>query len=177
MYTSYMDSYRNILAAGGKSNSLGRGGEVIDSVYANPFRLDELVDCVSADDAWVRMRAIDSFEKIVKVKPEWALQHLDVLFSDWVKSSQPSIQWHLAQIFCEVELTVEQRKVAITWLKNRISAIDVDWIVSVNVMKALVYFYQNGFVASSEIDHLFKVQEGHSSKTVRKKAAQFRLTI
>lgn len=171
-----MESYEDILATGGKTNSLGRAGEVIDSVYSNPSRLDELFDCISADDAWVRMRAIDSFEKIVQERPEWAQPYLDRIFTDLVQSSQPSVQWHLAQIFSEVTLTHEQRDHAITWLKNKLKTTDVDWIVSVNAMKTLVYFYQKGFVAASELQRLFKIQEGHTSKSVRKKAAALRLS-
>lgn len=172
-----MDSYESILTVGGKTNSLGRASEVINSVYSNPSRLEELFNCISADDAWVRMRAIDSFEKIVKDKPEWARRYLDRIFNDLTKSGQPSIQWHLAQIFSEVSLTDEQRDRAIAWLKNKIKTTNVDWIVSVNVMKALLYFYQNGFVTAGELKQLFKTQEGHKSQSVRKKAANFSLTL
>ncbi|MNQ91214.1 hypothetical protein D3C85_1065860 [compost metagenome] len=123
------------------------------------------------------MRAIDSFEKIIKDKPDWVQPYLGRIFSNLTKSDQPSIQWHLAQIFTEVTLTEDQRGSAIAWLKNRIRTTDVDWIVSVNVMKALVYFCQNGFVIASDIIQLFKVQEAHTSKTVRKKATDFKLSI
>lgn len=168
-----MDSYEKILAVGGKSNSLGRAGEVVGDVNANPARLDELFACIWSDDAWVRMRAIDSFEKIVKEKSERVWPYLGRIFDELTKSEQPSIQWHLAQIFSEVQLTDDQRGRAIKWLKDRLKTTDVDWIVAVNVMKALVYFYQGGYVAGSDLKLLFKVQEGHTSKTVRKKAKDF----
>ena len=166
-----MDSYENILAVGGKTNSLGRANEVIESVYSDPSRLGELFRCVSADDAWVRMRAIDSFEKIIKDKPEWIRPYLDTIFSDLTQNSQPSIQWHLAQIFSEVRLTNEQRDSAIMWLKDKIKTTDIDWIVSVNVMKALVHFHKDGFVMANELRPLLEIQAGHKSKSVRKKAA------
>jgi hypothetical protein len=171
-----MESYESMLAVGGKSNSLGRADEVISSVYGDPSRLDELFNCILADDAWVRMRAVDSFEKITRQKPEWIQPYLDKIFSDLTLSSQPSIQWHLAQIFSEVQLTDEQREGAIAWLKDKIKTIDVDWIVSVNVMKALVYFHQNGYISVGELNQLFEIQEAHKSKSVRKKVAYFRLS-
>lgn len=172
-----MDSYESILAVGGKTNSLGRANEVIESVYANPSRLEELFNCILANDAWVRMRAIDSFEKIIRTKPEWAQPYMDRIFSDLIQSEQPSVQWHLAQLFSEVELTSMERKRAIAWLKNKIKTTNVDWIVSVDTMKALVYFYKNGFVAASELRQLFKIQEGHKSNSVRKKAINLRQSI
>src|SRR5688572_10436406 len=172
-----MDSYEHMLTVGGKTNSLGRASEVIDDVDSNPSRLDELFNCISADDPWVRMRAIDSFEKIIRNRPEWVQPYLDNIFSNLTQSNQPSIQWHLAQIFSEVQLTNEQRISAIAWLKNKIKTTDVDWIVSVNVMKALVYFHKNGFVTTKELLQLFEIQEAHTSKSVRKKATSFRLKI
>jgi hypothetical protein len=168
-----MESYESILAVGGKTNSLGRADEVISSVYADPSRLDELFNCISANDAWVRMRAVDAFEKIAREHPEWIQPYLDKIFSDLALSSQPSIQWHLAQIFSEVQLTDEQRENAIAWLKDKIKTIEVDWIVSVNTMKALVYFYGNGLLTTEDLIPLFKLQQQHKSNTVKKKAAQF----
>lgn len=172
-----MESYESILAVGGKANSLGRASEVIENVYADPSRLEELFDCIFADDAWVRMRAIDSFEKIIKEKPTWVQPYLSKIFSGLTQSVQPSVQWHLAQIFSEVALTKQQQNLAISWLKNKIKTIDVDWIVSVNAMKALLYFHQNGFVDVKELQELFKIQENHRSKSVRKKAVEFYLSL
>jgi hypothetical protein len=152
-----MNAYRDILAVGEKTNSLGRADEVIASVYADSSRLDELFDCISADDAWVRMRAIDSFEKIIKSRPEWAAPYVHTLLNDLTRSYQPSIQWHLAQIFSEVSLTDEQRHKAIGWLKGMVNTTEVDWIVSVNAMKALLFFHQNGFIPADDIKRLFAI--------------------
>lgn len=168
-----MELFEEILAVGGHSNSLGRAGEVLRITQSDNSRLDELFSCISADDAWVRMRAIDTFEKLVKDKPALAQPYLPTIFSNLTKSSQPSIQWHLAQLFSEVELTAKERSEAIAWLKNMITTTEVDWIVSVNAMKALLLFHQNGFIAASDIVPVCKVQEEHASKSVRKKAAAF----
>lgn len=173
----FMESFETILAVGGKTNSLGRAGEVIDNVHRDPSRLEELFQCVFANDAWVRMRAIDSFEKIVRDEPKWIAPYIDRIFSSLTESQQASIQWHLAQIFTEVPLTSEQRNHAIAWLKDKIKTTDVDWIVSVNVMKALVFFHQSGFVSASELRQLFKIQQEHGSKSVRKKAVDLSARI
>jgi hypothetical protein len=168
-----MEKFIDILQAGGKTNSLGRAGEVFTMVRNDPSRMDELFECIKAEDAWVRMRAIDTFEKLIKGDPKLVRPYLPLILADLVKSSQPSIQWHLAQIFGEVELNDQQRTDAITWLKSKIASTDVDWIVSVNVMKSLLHFYKAGFVPKEELAILFNVQSDHASKSVRKKAEMF----
>lgn len=168
-----MESFQDILEVGGHTNSLGRANEVINIVEKDPTRLDELFGCIFVSDPWVRMRAIDTFEKIIKNNPELVRPYLDSIFINLTKSTQPSIQWHLAQIFAEVKLSAQERDKAISWLKDRIKNIEVDWIVSVNAMKSLLYFYKNGFINKNEIRPLFETQTNHKSKSVRKKADIF----
>lgn len=168
-----MESFYEILTEGGHTNSLGRADEVFRVVQANPLKMDELFDCISADDAWIRMRAIDTFEKLVRSNPSLAGPYLPSIFTDLTKSTQPSIQWHIAQIFAEVELNRRQQVDAVAWLTNKVMTADIDWIVSVNVMKSLLHFYKKGLVSKSELDTSFKVQAGHKSKSVRKKAKTF----
>lgn len=166
-------SFETILSEGGHTNSLGRSGEVYDICKDDPSRIGELFACISADDAWVRMRAIDTFEKLVRDDPAIVKPYLPAIFSDLTKSDQPSIQWHLAQIFQEVELDDDQEKTAIAWLENRISSTEVDWIVAANSMKSLMYFNKKGALNAEELRPLFEIQLNHHSKSVRKKAGQF----
>lgn len=167
------EKFENILAFGGKTNSLGRAEEVLESVLKDRSKLNELYSCLFNDDAWVRMRAADCLEKVCRVHPDWIEPHIDKIFTDLAGSTQPSIQWHLAQIFAEVDLTAEQTKQVIAWLKEHLSSTEVDWIVSVNSMKTLLQFYQGRLVPKQEIKSLFELQNQHKSKSVRKKAAQF----
>lgn len=57
------ETFSDILAVGGKSNSLGRTDEVIGIVLSDKQRLNRLYACVFNDDAWIRMRAIDAIMK------------------------------------------------------------------------------------------------------------------
>lgn len=136
-------------------------------------RLDELYDCIQDDDAWVRMRAIDSLEKVCKVHPQWIAPYIDRILSDLAASTQPSIQWHIAQIVTEVDLTNEQRASAIYWLKSWLKTPDVDWIVAANSMGAAVHFYQEQAIDVHELRQLLTIQCTHKSKAVRKKAEAF----
>lgn len=166
------ESFAQILAVGGKSNSLGRTSDVIDQVLQHKDQLDELYSCVFNEDAWIRMRAIDALEKICRQYPDWLLPYIDKFQAELDSNTQPSIQWHLAQIYSQVTLSTGQKQIAIRWLKQLISHTDVDWIVAANGMQTLVQFTNDGSVSRSEMVLLLKVQQHHASKSVVKKAGK-----
>lgn len=166
------ESYAQILAIGGKSNSLGRAAEVVDNVLHNPERLAELYDCLFEDDAWLRMRAADSLEKVCRIHPQWLEPYTDRLLSDVAKSSQPSLQWHLAQMIAEISLTPTQEERAIDWLKQQLRNKDVDWIVAANVMTTLAQFAKQQRIPVKDAIALITTQQDHTSSSVRKRAAK-----
>lgn len=166
------ESFTKILAVGGKSNSLGRADEVINHVLKDPSRLNELYRCLFEDDAWLRMRAVDSLEKICRIHPEWLEPYVDRFSSELTASTQPSIQWHLAQMYREIKLSDAQKRFAIDWLKGLLSSTEVDWIVSANAMDTLAQFTKDGSVPKSELVQLLKIQQQHKSKAVVKRATK-----
>lgn len=159
-----------ILTEGGHTNSLGRAEDVVRVVLADKNRLEELYQCMFDDDAWVRMRAADSLEKVCRVKPEWFKPYASRFISELSDSTQPSIQWHLAQMYRQIDLTDEERRIVINWLKQLIASIDVDWIVSANVMETLLHLSNADHIDKSEIQSLFEIQRQHKSKSVVRKA-------
>lgn len=169
-----IEKMEEILLVGGKSNSLGRVNEVIGKVLKDKTLLDELYGCMFSEDPWVRMRAADAFEKVCREHPEWIEPYIDriqVELSD--ARQQPSIQWHLAQIYQQVRLTTEQKQNALSWLAELLSSNEIDWIVAANSMKALVYFTQNGDYSRDALVGLLRVQLNHKSNSVVKKANEF----
>ena len=165
-----IETFTQMLSFGGKSNSLGRAHEVIEAVLADQSRLNELYDCLADNDAWVRMRAADSIEKICRVHPDWLLPFIDRFESELSMTKQPSIQWHFVQIYSEVDLTSKQRKFAIGWIKKLLSQADVDWIVASNGIKTLAKFAGDGFVTKSELKAILLILQKHKSKAVVKQA-------
>lgn len=163
----------DILAVGGKSNALGRTDEVINIVLSDRQRLDELYTCVFDDDAWIRMRAIDAIEKVCRKHPEWIKQYIDKFQNELALSEQPSIQWHLAQMYTQLDMSESQKYIAIDWLKNLLSSTEVDWIVSANAMKTLVQFTHEDLVDVDTTVYLLEQQQKHKSKSVVKKASGF----
>ncbi|MBL8159268.1 hypothetical protein JNJ66_02320 [Candidatus Saccharibacteria bacterium] len=159
-----------ILAEGGRSNSLGRVDEVVAVVLHDASRLEELYQCLFASDAWMRMRAADALEKICRVQPGWLEPYVDRIHEDLAASTQPSIQWHIAQIYGQVALTTEQRKAAISWLTARLSTTVVDWIVAANAMDTMATFVRAGWLPAADFMALVRVQLRHHSKSVVKRA-------
>lgn len=164
------EQFSEMFLVGGHANSLGRAGEVLKIVLADQSRLDELYQCIFDEDAWVRMRAIDTFEKVAREHAGWIEPYVGRLLDDVAQIDQPSIHWHLAELFAELKLSDEQRARAIDLMKNHLSTTGVDWIVAVNCMKTLTQFAREGKVAASEIIPLFEIQKTHHSKAVVKKA-------
>lgn len=164
------EAFAEMLTVGGKSNSLGRVNEVIDLVLRDKPRIDELYDCLFDDDAWLRMRAADALEKVCRQHPDWIVPYIDRFSTELATSGQASIQWHLAQIYAQVELTDSQKLFAISWLKRLLSTTQVDWIVAANAMITLVQFTKDGSFPMAEMSRLLKVQQHHTSNAVIKRA-------
>lgn len=165
-----MENFAEILAAGGKTNSLGRSDEVIKTVLDNKDTLELLYQCLFNEDAWVRMRAIDAIEKIGRQQPQWLMPYINRFQLDLASSTQPSIQWHLAQIYRQLKLTSKQKQAAIAWLKEVLSKPDVDWIVAVNGMKTLVEFTKDGSISRSITMPILNLHLNHKSHAVIKNA-------
>jgi hypothetical protein len=91
------------------------------------------------------------------------------LLGEVAKINQPSVQWHLAQMLSEIELTPEQRQKAITLLKNHLQSLEVDWIVASCSIDTLVLFVQNGDMPVKELITLLKLQKNHHSKALVKR--------
>lgn len=164
------ESFAEMLNEDGHKNSLGRVNEVIDLVLAERSRLEELFNAMLHEDAWVRMRAADAFEKICRQHPEWVRLYLDRIQSELSTSDQPSIQWHIAQIYTQVKLNEHQKKHAISWLTKLLGTRNVDWIVAANSMKTLADFVVKGDIERSNLIPLLKIQLNHKSNAVVKRA-------
>lgn len=165
-YGTAVEPFRDVLAAGGHRNSLGRSGELVELLRQDPARIEELFACIGDEDAWVRMRAVDAFEKVVAARPQVGLPFVERVLGDLAQSEQPSVQWHVAQLLAELELTPSQRRRAVAWLQQRIATTEVDWIVASNAMRTLLGFGRAGHVAAAELRPCFQVQVEQGSFAV-----------
>lgn len=168
-----MEPFAEVLRAGGHTNSLGRSAEVLDAVRADGSRLEELFACIADDDAWVRMRAVDGFEKLVREDPSRGGPYVGRVLDELTRSDQASVQWHVAQLLDLLALTDAERARGIAWLRARVATTDVDWIVAAQSMATLVALARDGHLGAEELAPLLEVQTHHHSASVRRKAAAF----
>lgn len=166
------ETFAEMLVVGGKTNSLGRAAEVLSLVLEDQSRLEELYLCIFAEDAWVRMRAVDSFEKVCRMHPEWIAPYIDRFANELSVSTQPSVQWHLAEMYGELPLTDTQKRFAIDWLTALLSSPNIDWIVPANTMATLAHFTRDGSLPVSKLVFLLKIQQQHKSNAVKKRASK-----
>ena len=82
------------------------------------------------------MRAADALEKFARERPDLVAAEVDRLDAELSNSAQPSVQWHLAQIWGEVPLSPTQHRRGADWLVHTLDTAD-DWIVLVSSMSAL----------------------------------------
>jgi hypothetical protein len=169
--------FEKMLSEGSKANSLGRVNDVVDEVLGDMVLLEELYGCMFSQDAWVRMRAADAFEKVCRQHPKWIEPYIDRIQAALSGAEQqPSIKWHLAQIYQQVALTDTQKLHALSWLVDLLSTSEADWIVAANAMEALAYFTKKGDFPSTRLADLLDIQLNHRSNAVVKKAKKLMTT-
>ncbi|MFN8205556.1 MAG: hypothetical protein U0S48_23610 [Solirubrobacteraceae bacterium] len=127
------------LLRGGDPRSLGRVNEAVQAVLRDTPRCGELLACLFLDDQTVRMRAGDALEKVARRRPDLVEPYLPDLLDRVAEIEQPSVQWHLAEIFGEVSLSPAQRRQAIEILKRNLETCE-DWIVITDSMQTLTGF-------------------------------------
>lgn len=118
------------MLAGGHPNSLGRTEEVVGIVCADRARLEELFATMADPDEVVRMRVGDALEKICRRQPMWFVPQIDRLLGDLGPMTQPSVQWHVAQMLDHLhgDLSQDQERQAVDLLQRNLVE-STDWIV------------------------------------------------
>jgi len=143
------------ILTGGNPRSLERTEEVVTLVLGNSTRLNELHACLLEDDQIIRMRASDALEKVCRQQPEWLQPYIPQLLTEIALIDQPSVQWHLAQILGEVELTPQQRVAARDILKRNLAE-KKDWIVVNYSMETLAKLSKNDDQLRTELLTILK---------------------
>jgi hypothetical protein len=113
---------------GGNPRGLSGVRGVLADLGRAPERLDELVGACTSPDAIVRMRAADALEKFARTQPDLVAARLDRLHDVLGSTDQPSLRWHLAQLYGQLPLTPAQAGRAAAWLADQLDHA-TDWIV------------------------------------------------
>lgn len=133
------------MLTGGHPNSLGRTVEVVETVFAQPDRLDELYRCYFSEDEVVRLRVSSAMKRVTQAHPEWVVPYIGRLINDIAKIDQASTQWTLATLFqlLEFAMTPDQRNGAIAIMKHNVATHN-DWIVLNTTIQTLVDWAKAG---------------------------------
>ena len=123
------------LLHGGDVRTLHGVANVVDIVLHEPARFDELVACLSHDDATVRMRAADAAEKVTRARPELLPPHRAALVELAATTEQPSLRWHLAEMLPRMRLDPNEERAAVALLRRYLD--DRSAIVKVAALQAL----------------------------------------
>lgn len=131
------ESFEDMLT-GGHPNSLGRTIEVVDTVLANPERLEDLYQCYFSDDEVVRLRTSNAMKRVTREHADWLVPYIDRLTDEISKIDQASTQWTLANLFDLLEsyMSAEQKQKGQAIMQHNLAS-HTDWIVLNNSMQVL----------------------------------------
>jgi len=93
---------------GGDRRSIGKVGDVVNTVRKNPDLFKHLVNGLFEKDPVVRMRAADAMEKISVDNPEFLQPFKRKLIRLAKDSQQKELRWHLAQMTPRLKLTPKE---------------------------------------------------------------------
>jgi hypothetical protein len=120
---------------GGDRRSIGRVGEVVADVQADPGLFGFVFAGMSDEDPLIRMRCADAVEKITAEHAEYLRPHKERLIRQIARIEQPEVRWHVAQLFSRLELSPEERRVVVGILSDYLA--DESKIVKTFSMQAL----------------------------------------
>ncbi len=98
---------------GGDRRSIGLANEVARQVLRAPALLRELFRGMLSSDPVIRMRAADAAEKVTAERPELLQRYKKRLLHEIASIDQQEVRWHVAQMIPRLELTPQERAVAV----------------------------------------------------------------
>ncbi len=161
------------MLTGGHPNSLGRTIEVVDTVLAQPDKLEELYNCYFSKDEVVRLRTSNAMKRVSREHPAWLVPYIDRLISDIAAIDQASTQWTLANLFQTLEpsMTAEQKAGALNILKHNLATHN-DWIVLNNTMQTLAEWAASDATLQEWLRPHLERLSNDSRKSVAKRATK-----
>jgi hypothetical protein len=121
--------------AGSDRRSIGRSGEVVAEVLADPRLFGILFEGMLADDAVLRMRCADAVEKITARRPNLLQPYKKALIQKVAMIDQQEVRWHVALMIPRLKLTKAERRAVVSFLNDYLN--DKSKIVKTFSMQAL----------------------------------------
>jgi hypothetical protein len=140
--------------SGGDRRSIGRVGEVVAEVLNDPSLFKVVFNAMLSDDPMIRMRSADAVKKITAKHPEYLQPYKKKLIKQVAKSDQQEVRWHVAQMFPRLELSEEERAIAVEILLDYLN--DESKIVKTFSMQALADFAERDASLRSKVIKLLE---------------------
>jgi len=121
---------------GGDRRSIGRSGEIVNSVSKDPALFADLFAGLLDSDPVVNMRAADAVEKVTREHPEWLQPWKRPLLEVVSTLRGKELRWHVAQLLPRLRLTSAEKETAVNILIGYLK--DTSSIVRTFSMQALV---------------------------------------
>ena len=118
---------------GGDLRSDGQASEVADLVLQNPQLFDDLYEGLFVEDEVVRGRTAHALERISRSKPELLAAYMEQLIEVAKADSLPMVRFHLAMLFGNMLIYVDQVKTIKTVLLEMLedeSVFTRSWVIS-----------------------------------------------
>jgi hypothetical protein len=162
------------MLTGGHPNSLGRTIEVVEIIFKEPARIEELYNCYFSTDEVVRLRVSNAFKRLCKTDLNLLIPFIDRFIDLISKINQPSTKWTLAQLFLMLKkhLSETNLKKVKDILKYNLET-ENDWIVINFTLEALTDFARTDENLKNWLrPHLIKFQTD-KRKSVATRAKKF----
>lgn len=155
----------------GATNTLGRTEEVVELVFAEPERAQEVYELFFQEDEWVRLRAASASKRIWRAQPELFAPFVNGWIEHVSQIDQPSSQWTFAQMCdeCDELLTDAQRARSIEILCTYLAEAD-DWIVLNSSMPPLARWSESRPELAATIRPRLETLANDDRKSVAKRA-------
>lgn len=159
------------MLSGGDPRSLHGVPVVIGVAAGDAAAFEALFTCLFSGDEIVRMRAADALEKVARIAPERFVAYRRRLLRDVAQIDQASVQWHLAQILSEIELTAAQRGRAVAVLKRNLKRYD-DWLVINLTLEGLARFAHDDPPLRAELIPVLQAHQASGRKSIATRATK-----
>jgi HEAT repeat protein len=146
----------------------GRANEVAELVASHPELFPDLAEALTHPDPAVRGHAADALEKVVRSRPEWALEYLPELRRAAVADPVAMVRWHLAMALGHLagfSETLDPSARTLEHLLGDPSATVRSWALT-----SLCIIARHGPGRSARITRLISGLTEDSSASVRKRA-------
>ncbi len=149
------------LLSGNDRRSIGKSNDVVSIVCKNEKLFDELFKHLYSENKIIRMRAADSIQKVVEIKPYLIKKYKDEVIYKIAKINQQEVRWHVAQLIPHLGITIAEVPIVLKFLIKYLD--DESKIVKTFAMQALTDLTDIDFTIREKVLKIIELQMKNGS--------------